>query len=80
VVLMGLPFYVTCSFSLTAFSILSLFSVLVVLVIICHGEVLFWSSLLGILEASCTRMGETFLRFGKFSVIIILNIIQIPFA
>jgi hypothetical protein len=42
VILMGLPLYVICVFSLTAFNILSLFSVLVVLMIICHGVVLFW--------------------------------------
>jgi hypothetical protein len=52
VILMGLPLYIICFFSLTAFSILSLFSVLVFLIIICHGEVLFWSSLFGVLEAS----------------------------
>jgi hypothetical protein len=45
VILMGLPLYVICFFSLTAFSILSLFSMLVVLMIICCGEVLLWSSL-----------------------------------
>jgi hypothetical protein len=54
VILMGLSLYVVCFFSLIAFSILSLYSVLVVLMIICHGLVLFWSSLLGVLEASCT--------------------------
>jgi hypothetical protein len=41
VILMGLPLYVIGFFSLTAFNILSLFSVLVVLMIICHGMVLF---------------------------------------
>jgi hypothetical protein len=41
-------------FSLLEASILSLFSVLVILMIICHGKVLFWSSLFGVLEASCT--------------------------
>jgi hypothetical protein len=41
-------------FSLATFDILSLFSVLILLMIKCHGEVLFWSSLLGVLEASCT--------------------------
>jgi hypothetical protein len=54
VILMGLPLIVICFFSLTAFSILSLFSVLVVLMIICRGVVLFFSSLFGILEASYT--------------------------
>jgi hypothetical protein len=52
IILMDLPLYVVF-FSHTAFNILSLFSVVVVLMIICHEEVLFWSSLFGILEASC---------------------------
>jgi hypothetical protein len=67
-ILMGLPLYVICFLSLTAFNILSLFSVLVVLMIICHGDVLFWSSLFGVLQASFTCMSKTFSRFGKFSV------------
>jgi hypothetical protein len=41
VILMRLPLYVICFFSLTAFSILSLFSGLVVLMTIYHGVVLF---------------------------------------
>jgi hypothetical protein len=53
VILMGLPLYIICFFSLTDFSILSLFSLLVVLMIICHGIVLFLSSLFGVLEVSC---------------------------
>jgi hypothetical protein len=53
VILMGLPLYVICFFSLTAFNTLLLFSVLIVLMIICRGEVLVWSSLFGVLEASC---------------------------
>jgi hypothetical protein len=52
VILMGLPLYVICFFSLTAFNILSLVSVLVVLMIICCGVVLFWSSLFGV-EVVC---------------------------
>jgi hypothetical protein len=51
VILMGLLLYVICFFSFTAVIILSLVSALV-LVIICHGEVLFWPSLFGVLEAS----------------------------
>jgi hypothetical protein len=54
VILVGLPLYVNYLFSLTAFNILSLPSVIVVLLIICHGVVLFWSSLFGVLRASCT--------------------------
>jgi hypothetical protein len=53
VILMDLPLYVICFSSLTAVNI-SLYSVLVLLMIICHGVVLFWSSLFGVLEASCT--------------------------
>jgi hypothetical protein len=50
VILMGLPsnhmlpsnnMYVICFFSLTAFNILSLVSVLIVLMAICHEEVIF---------------------------------------
>jgi hypothetical protein len=41
VILMHLPLYVVCLFSLTAFNILSLFSVFVVLMIIYHVVVLF---------------------------------------
>jgi hypothetical protein len=64
----------------TAFNIFSLFSVLVVLMIICHGVVLFWLNLFCVLGTSCICMGITFSRFGKFSVIILLNILWIPFA
>jgi hypothetical protein len=35
---MGLPLYVICFFSLTAFNIFSLLSVLIVLMMICYGE------------------------------------------
>jgi hypothetical protein len=80
VILMGLSLCVICFFSLTAFNILSLYSVLFVSMIICHGVVLFWSSLLGVMEASCTLMGIVFFWFGKFYVIILLNILQIHFA
>jgi hypothetical protein len=54
VILMGLPLYVICFFSFTAFNILSLVSVFVVLMMICHEIALFWSDLFGVLEASCT--------------------------
>jgi hypothetical protein len=48
--------------------------------IICHGIVPFWSGLFGVLEAACICKGMDFSRFGKFSVIVSLNILQIPFA
>jgi hypothetical protein len=41
VTLIGLPLYVICFFSLAGFNILSLVSMLVVLMIVCHGVVLF---------------------------------------
>jgi hypothetical protein len=41
VIIMGLPLYATCLFSFAAFSILSLFSVLIVLIRICLGMFIF---------------------------------------
>jgi hypothetical protein len=49
-------------FSLTAFKLISLFSVLVVLIKICHGEVLFWSSV-------CCPWGFLYLNGYNFLVI-----------
>ena len=40
IILIGLPLYVACSFFLTAFNILSLFSAFVVLIIMCREEFL----------------------------------------
>jgi hypothetical protein len=54
VILEGLPYMLFVFFLSYILNILSLFSVLVVLMIICRGEVLFWSSLFGVLENSCT--------------------------
>jgi hypothetical protein len=48
------------------FNILSLYSVLVVLMIICCGLVIFGSSLFGVSEASHTCMSIVFSRFGSF--------------
>jgi hypothetical protein len=61
-------------FSLKAFNIFSLISMLVVLMIICHGVVLFLLSLFGVksvkflssLEASRLDLGKTFSRLGNF--------------
>jgi hypothetical protein len=64
--LMGWPLYIIYFFSFTALNMLSLLSVLVNLMMICCGKVLFLSSLFGVLEASCTWMVKTFLRFGTF--------------
>jgi hypothetical protein len=54
--------------------------VLVILTITCSGEFLFLSILFCVLEASCTTMDKSFLRFGKFSAIILLNIVCIHLA
>ena len=49
IILIGLPLYVTRPFSLTAFNILSLFSAIVFLIIMCREDYLFFSSLFGVL-------------------------------
>ena len=49
VILIGLPLYITWPFSLVAFNILSLFGRLCVLIIMCQGDILFWTSLIGVL-------------------------------
>jgi hypothetical protein len=67
-------------FSLSALKILFLFSVFVVLIIMCREEFLFWSSLFGVLQASCMFMGISFYRFGKFSSIILLKIFAGPLS
>ena len=72
VILIGLPLNVSGPFSLTAFNILSLVRAFVVLIIMCQEEFLFWSSLFGVLSASCMFMGISFFRFEKFSSIILL--------
>jgi hypothetical protein len=61
VILIGLSLYVICFFSLTAFNILSLIPGLVVLIIMCHGEDLFWSILFGVLEGFLYMDGHSFL-------------------
>jgi hypothetical protein len=66
-------------YSLIACNILSLFSVLIVLTIICHGEILFWSCLFGVLEASCMN-GHLFLKIWEIFYYYLLNIFCIPFA
>jgi hypothetical protein len=54
VILMGLPLYIVCFSSQTGFNVLSLFFMTFIVMIICCEEVLFWSSLFGVLEAFCT--------------------------
>jgi hypothetical protein len=79
VILMGLPLYVIY-FSLLQPSIF--FSVLCASCFndkMC-AEVLFWSSVFGVLEAFCNWMGNSFSRSGEFSVIILLNILYLWLA
>jgi hypothetical protein len=62
-----------CYLFFLSYSLQYSFSVpgLVVLTIICHGAVLFWSSLFGDLEASWTWIDNSFSRFGKISAYLI---------
>jgi hypothetical protein len=55
VILISLTAQVTWCFSLASFNILSLFSILNVLTIIWHGNILFLSCLFGVLKASLPR-------------------------
>jgi hypothetical protein len=76
-------FTCVCYLFFLSYSLLYCFSIflcLFFLLIICRMLVLFWSSLFGVLDASCTWMGIVFSRFGKLFVIILLNILWIPFA
>jgi hypothetical protein len=41
-------------------------------------EIIFWSCIFGILNASCTWLSIHFLRFGKFSAIISLKKFSVP--
>jgi hypothetical protein len=61
VILIGLPLYVTCPFN-----ILSLFCMFSILIIMYQGNFLFWSNVSDVLCASCTFIGLSILRLGKF--------------
>jgi uncharacterized Tic20 family protein len=52
--LLGLLLFLTWLFSLVAFSIVSLFYIVNILIIIGLREILFWSCLLGVPQAYCT--------------------------
>jgi hypothetical protein len=80
VILMGLPLHVISFF--LSYSLQYSFSSLC---ICCINDNMLWGSsilsgLFGVLEASCIYMGTDFYGFGESSVIILLNIICIPFA
>ena len=55
--------------------ILFLFPEYLVFWLLCaKGKFLFWSNLFGVLYASCTLIGISFFRLGKFSYMILLKI------
>ena len=76
---MGFPLYVTCCFSLSAFSILSLYLVFVSLISMCLGMFLLGFIPYGTLCASWTRSTIFFSFLGKFSTIISSKIFSYPF-
>jgi hypothetical protein len=63
-----------------SFQYFSLFSVVNALTIICHGEVLFWSYLFGVLRVSCTWMGISLSRFGVSCYFILFIFLLCPYA
>ena len=67
---MEFPLYVTCCFSLTAFSILYLCSVFVSLISVCLDVFLLGFVLYGTLCAFWTSLTISFSMLGKFSTII----------
>jgi hypothetical protein len=78
VILMYLPFYVSWCFCFIAFSVCSLFSSVVILIMIWYGVVLFWSCLFGVQNASWTWVYISLHKFGKISPIISLNRFPMP--
>jgi hypothetical protein len=77
VILMGLPLYVTCFFSYSLKY--SLFSVLDALMIIFHGEVLFWSSLFSI-GGFLYLNGHNFLEIWEIFCYLFIEYIMNPFC
>ena len=76
---MGFPMYVTCCFSLAAFSILSLCLIFVSLISMCLSVFLLGFILYGILYAPWTWLTISFPNLGKFSTIISSKIFSYPF-
>jgi hypothetical protein len=76
VMLVGLPLYVTCSFFLAEFSILSLYCLFNIL--LCgEGTFPFWSFHFGGLYASSTFIGISLLRLCKFFYDLVENIFNV---
>ena len=78
--LLGVPFYITCCFSLAAFNILSLSLIFVTLITMCLGVVLFGLILFGTLCVSWTWMSVSFPSLGTFSAIMSSNMFSAPFS
>jgi len=76
---MGFPLYVTCSFSLAAFNILSLCLISVSLINMCLDVFLLGFILWGTLCTSWTWLTISFPMLGKFSIIISSKIFSVPF-
>ena len=74
VILVGIPMWVNCCFSLLAFNICSLCLIFVNLINICLGVFHIWFILFGTLWVSCTCMTISFPILGKFSIITSSNI------
>ena len=78
--LIGVPLYITCCFSLTAFNILSLFLIFAILNTACLGVILFRLILFRILCAFWFWMSVSFPRLGKVSSIMSSNNFSAPFS
>ena len=79
-ILMGVPFYVICYFSLVSFNSLSLSLIFVSLITMCHNVFLFGFILPRTLCASWTWLTISFSMLGKFSAIISSNVFSGSFS
>ena len=73
-ILVVMPLYVTCHFSLVAFNILSFLWRFCISIILWWEYFLFWPSLIGVLNASFMFTGTYFFRLGIFYSVISLKI------
>ena len=76
--LRGVPMYITCHFSLTAFSIHSLHLIFIILITVCFGVVLFGLILFQTLCAFWSWLSLPFPRLWKFSAIMFSNMFSAP--
>jgi hypothetical protein len=78
IIQIGLPLYATCTFSLTAFNILSLFCAFGVLIIITRGISFLVSSVW--FSVDFLYVYGHFFRLGKFSSVILLKMFTGPLS